>query len=113
MKTQKLDLEAIEARANAATEGPWVVTASRSGRSLSVGPDGFSGRERGERFREDAEFTAAARTDVPALVAFVRQLQAEVKDLREELRHVTRDAQQDLYEAARQARGEARDRGDW
>ena len=61
-------LNEIEARANAATEGPWNVFMGRidhPGRSLvavayDVGCD------------EDAEFIAHARTDVPALVAALR-----------------------------------------
>lgn len=61
-------LDEIEARANAATEGPWNVFMDRidhPGRSLvavayDVGCD------------EDAEFIAHARTDVPALVAVAR-----------------------------------------
>ena len=58
-------LNEIEARANAATEGPWDVFMGRidhPGRSLvAVAYD--VARE------EDAEFIAHARTDVPTLVA--------------------------------------------
>ena len=61
-------LNEIEARANAATEGPWNVFMGRidhPGRSLvAVAYD--VARE------EDAEFIAHARTDVPALVAALR-----------------------------------------
>ena len=65
-------LDEIEARANAATEGPWMGIRY---------PDGFLGRVIGgngfgvaEDFPDDAdaEFIAHARTDVPALVAALR-----------------------------------------
>ena len=61
-------LDKIEARANAATEGPWMGIRC---------PDGFLGRVIGgngfgvaEDFPDDAdaEFIAHARTDVPALL---------------------------------------------
>ncbi len=77
-----MDLDAIKARAAAATPGPWYV--ERGGEhgdpfwaiaailrdpygdnSLSCGSD-----------REVAEFIAHARTDVPALVAEVERLEA-------------------------------------
>ena len=65
-------LDEIEARANAATEGPWMGIRY---------PDGFLGRVIGgngfgvaEDFPDDAdaEFIAHARTDVPALAAVAR-----------------------------------------
>ncbi len=65
-------LDEIEARTNAATEGPWMGIRY---------PDGFLGRVIGgngfgvaEDFPDDAdaEFIAHARTDVPALVAALR-----------------------------------------
>ena len=65
-------LNEIEARANAATEGPWMGIRY---------PDGFLGRVIGgngfgvaEDFPDDAdaEFISHARTDVPALVAALR-----------------------------------------
>ena len=61
-------LNEIEARANAATEGPWDVFMGRidhPGKSvIAVAYD--VARE------EDAEFIAHARTDVPALVSVAR-----------------------------------------
>ena len=84
-----VDIDAIKARCEAATPGPWY--AERGGEfddpyysipsvcrdrygdnSLMVGSD-----------KATADFIAAARTDVPALVA-------EVERLRDELRHVER-----------------------
>lgn len=65
------DLRTIEARANAATPGPWF------GQSTGVYGDGFHlvGRAP-DTAATDLEFIAAARADVPALVAEVRRLRA-------------------------------------
>ena len=78
-------LDQIEARANAATEGPWTPD-----EYTEVDPDGFYELSRviapdpdGDDWcaigvvhtgilRPDADFIAAARTDVPALVAALR-----------------------------------------
>jgi hypothetical protein len=71
------ELKAIEARANAATPGPWDTTSEdcivAAGDNLcSAGMDGdYPGPKR----TDDAAFIAAARTDVPVLVAEVRRLQ--------------------------------------
>lgn len=91
----ELDLDAIEARANAATPGPWNAWDRGVGFHIALGderddwgrpedllPEGLRtdiGR------RADAEFIAAARTDVPALVAEVRRLRAELDELRRHL----------------------------
>lgn len=77
-----LDLDAIAARAAAATPGPWLATTD-NGRRDGIGIVGraelrgtgrciavFAGVE-GDR-AADAHFTAHARTDVPALLAVVR-----------------------------------------
>lgn len=73
-----MDLDVIEQRANAATEGPW----EYDGRTLW-------GRDDIGRIKavtpEDRVFTAAARTDVPDLVARVRELEAENEKLRDDL----------------------------
>ena len=79
-------LNEIEARANAATEGPW-----ESDEYTEIDPDGFYELSRviapdpddGEDYaigvvhvgilRPDATFIAHARTDVPALVAALRE----------------------------------------
>ena len=106
-ETKPLDLEAIEARANAATRGPLEavvlgvagVSATREEtiayltRCVDVGgpdywivlcdkPDGpadvcHSGN--GPTSRANADFIAHARTDVPALVAEVRRLRETLK----------------------------------
>jgi hypothetical protein len=102
-----MDLEAIKARAEAATPGPWFV--DRGGEindpyysipgvcrdrygdnSLMVGSD-----------RPTADFIAHARTDVPALVA-------EVEELRADLRIADDSTLVLLGLAARCARAEAR-----
>jgi hypothetical protein len=81
------EFEAIKRRADAATPGPW-----RNG--VNIG--GFSDEEHdvfgpkpthGKAFicnyalKPDAEFIAAARSDVPALVAEVERCQKEVQEL--------------------------------
>jgi len=100
----KLDLDAIEARAKAATPGPWTAdTKYASGDfGLIVGgdlgfardgvPDGTTWKvayvcyDNGDRpededrawyDEEDAEFIAHAREDVPALIAELRRLREE------------------------------------
>jgi hypothetical protein len=65
------DLQAIEARANAATPGPWQLTGGRDEVYDIIG----DGRDVVQQvLSPDAEFIASARTDVPALVAEVRRL---------------------------------------
>ena len=69
-----LDLDAIEARAEAATPGPWRQTASRRGyRDVLQTPDTYADRMIAKGCpNADAAFIAHARTDVPALVAELR-----------------------------------------
>jgi len=83
----ELDLDAIEARAQAATEGPWLIN-DREQTVRVIHPEGgmWLGEIMFDRsgedyldwtnmFRRDAEFIANARTDIPALLAIVRQQQ--------------------------------------
>ncbi|WP_435112189.1 hypothetical protein [Nocardiopsis synnemataformans] len=83
-----MDLEAIEARANAATEGPLRIEVQEFGRvvlspagrvvaSVSLASDAQE--------KADAEFFTAARTDVPDLVARVRALEDENQRMRDEI----------------------------
>jgi len=78
-------LASIEARANAATEGPW-----EQGHNWDAS-QWIKGGSGGRKFRPssdtsygwvpttaDAEFIAHARTDVPALLALVRDQQAKL-----------------------------------
>lgn len=95
-----LDLDSIEARANAATEGPWLAHDERSDLReenpdvnpmwvvAHMEPNGviwvrdIADIGGGEQDETDAEFIAHARTDVPALVAALREARAEVERLR-------------------------------
>lgn len=83
---EAIDLDAIEARADGATPGPWgtvddgslmapyVSVACDDGPILTCPECHTDGGGR----RLDAQFIAAARADVPALVALVRRLRAEL-----------------------------------
>jgi hypothetical protein len=70
-----LDLDAIDARASAATPGPWIATQFPGATTgwLEGPPRGYDG-EFGNP--HDAEFIAHAREDVPDLVQRVRELEA-------------------------------------
>jgi len=97
---ETLDLDAIEARAKAATPGPWFRVDPPWGDSNWVNaqfedPHGglfIADCEAQENDGEsegnapaDAEFIAHARTDVPALFAAVRERDAEIARLRDAL----------------------------
>jgi hypothetical protein len=84
------ELQAIRARAEAATPGPWTEgvgkVAGGETRELVIGADGRTiiamayggfGHPTPDCTREDRAFIAAARTDVPALLAEVDRLKAE------------------------------------
>jgi hypothetical protein len=82
------EIDEIEARANAATDGPWCTdsweiyqgTEYVPGISMWIG-ETCRGSSTPEQDRADAAFVAAARTDVPALLAEVRRLRAQVAEL--------------------------------
>jgi hypothetical protein len=99
MKMNDLDLDAIERRANAATPGPW--TYHDGCGYVEVPPCGAiefkPGWQRSVHFLArvhnnhvegedglgfDGAFIAAARTDVPALIARVRELEAECERMK-------------------------------
>lgn len=77
-----MDLDAIRARCDAATPGPWMVFEGaypygegyviESPADLVAG--NFDHEEGGIIRKEDAEFIAAARTDVPELLAEIERL---------------------------------------
>lgn len=69
------ELTAIEARAAAATAGPWVASHRYN---ICWDVDGPDANGPDMMPKGDAQFIAAARVDVPALVAEVRRLRAEV-----------------------------------
>ena len=67
----------LEALADAATPGPWAVDNDTDKRAM------IATREAGPiagMFRRDADFAAASREAVPALVAEVRRLRALVRE---------------------------------
>jgi hypothetical protein len=84
----KKELEAIEARENAATPGPWVekrltinAPARGLGATASEGKDlrfyACDASDDEVKPEADLEFICGARLDIPALVAEVRRLQAQ------------------------------------
>lgn len=81
------DLQEIEARAEAATPGPWrVVERVAFLDAFDVDTPGGSCLWEGYRdtcSKVDSEFIAASRTDIPRLLAEVRRLTAENERLRE------------------------------
>ncbi|AXH49052.1 hypothetical protein SEA_ECLIPTUS_101 [Gordonia phage Ecliptus] len=84
----ELDLDAIEARADAATEESWEI------RDGFIYPLSIRCSLGGIKL-SDAEFIAHARTDVPALVSRVRDLEAREKRVRTVL-----DAEEEVVESA-------------
>jgi len=78
-----LDLAAIQARADAATSGPWRF-GDLGGVRWTVWQQGvvpFDSTVMRADSRDDAEFIVAAREDIPALLARVRALVEERDDL--------------------------------
>ena len=80
-----IDLEAIEARANAATPGKWEAKTNRhpecSGEAWGWidGPvENWCWTDRRAHSRADAEFIANAHQDIPALLAEVKRQAAEI-----------------------------------
>ena len=81
-----IDLDAIKARCEATTPGPWEVNGSPHDRHIAtVGRHYITKPDRAGRSAhndEIAAFIAHARTDVPALAAEVERLRAENEVLR-------------------------------
>ena len=85
------ELDAIEARATAATAGPWTYEGSgcihtRATEHYDPEDEAYvlevlRGPDDPSRHTANGRFVAAARTDVPALVAEVRRLRTEVERL--------------------------------
>lgn len=81
-----IDLDEIERRANAATPAPWTPPTERErgpgcdDRACVVDHEGCAVWP--WHRREDMEFAYAARVDVPALIARVRELEAERDEAR-------------------------------
>lgn len=106
--TERPDLDAIEARANAATEGPWTSAYEDYGgemwyggrgcgiwriggplQCVVAGSDQYEQGEERERSRRrcasDAAFIAHARADVPTLVGYARRLEKALDVARERI----------------------------
>lgn len=74
------ELEEIRARVEAATPPPWTVThAWREPTKWSVDPVAPMQEDDIFRTKEDAEFVAYARDDIPKLLAEVERLQGELR----------------------------------
>ena len=74
-----IDLEAIEARANAATPGPWGEGgATVYDEQLIPICHCMATRDRYKDERQNADFIAHAREDIPALLAEVKRQAAEI-----------------------------------
>lgn len=80
MSDQDLDLDRLEALANAAAEGPWRYTPTILGlpnTTVMSGNEQIGYAAVGTFLAPNAEFIAASRTAVPALIAEIRQLRAQ------------------------------------
>ena len=109
------EFAAIEARANAATEGPWVrvenvhaeswVAVKGFEETRPITHDAFRphfSTSPADYGRANAEFVAHAREDIPALLAAVRERDntiARVRDIVESV-HVSDDLDPDGYQVA-------------
>ena len=84
----ELDLDAIQQRADAATQGPWVAAHERNDEgdwydaAITFKDDRWPDKPQELGFAqyqaEDAEFIAHARIDIPTLIAEVRSLRDEL-----------------------------------
>lgn len=100
---EPLDLAAIQARADAATEGPWETMRAGLLGTRVVHVDGeWEGIVPAEFITmvtpalkkfDDALFMAHARTDVPALLAYARDLEARVGRVEAEAYQLCAEAQ--------------------
>ncbi|MFI9154531.1 hypothetical protein [Streptomyces sp. NPDC053367] len=96
--TDQPDLDQIEARANAATPGPWTLELEQCDCSdgychhgtyvSAIYAEGERRDELGDFSDDDWRFVIHARTDVPALVAEIRRLRAALT----EIRHLHKDS---------------------
>lgn len=83
-------LRAIKARADAATPGEWRFGQVAGGKFIFAPYDGYApGYEsileaKAVKSDADLEFAASARKDVPALLAYIEELHADLRLHREE-----------------------------
>ena len=75
------DLDAIRVRCEAAAPGPWVRDKLEI-RSFVGGRCQMLIYDEGGHDEQDAEFIANARTDIPALLAYIDGLEREVAELK-------------------------------
>ena len=100
----ELDLAAVEARARAATPGPWSydgqhdeITAPRGEEYWVVAsewrntPNAAPSDQFGHQYSADFDFIAHAREDVPGLLAAIREAQERIAALEAALRDVVHD----------------------
>jgi len=93
MTTIEQRLREIEERASKASPGPWRAIREASADETACGYDLYSldgptWLEEGDYAylaRNDAEFAAHARDDIPWLLSLIRELDAEIRRLRERL----------------------------
>jgi hypothetical protein len=76
MSENKLDLQAIRKRAEAADTGPWFCEDGNIYTKTEIAP-GCPGMIAEFVYRDEAEFIAHARQDVPALIAEVERLREQ------------------------------------
>lgn len=88
-----INLDEIERRANAATPGPW---GHEMGAVLSIPTGGRFVASVGKQCMNDAPFIAAARTDVPALIARVRELEDRLSDTEDRRYRLTQELDEAL-----------------
>jgi hypothetical protein len=114
-----LDLDAIEARANAASYGPWGIELRKEDDptdfpfyvmgedwEVSVAAIFIRGTEHPQDLA-DAEFIAHARDDIPALVQRVRELQDALTPFAEAYENNPVHSDPEFKEAAHVLRGES------
>jgi hypothetical protein len=95
----ELDVAAIRARCEAATDGPWLIDSLESGEYglfIDRDPDaerlGCGGRQvAGWLTEANAEFIAHARADLPAALDEIERLRAALDEARAEVERLTRD----------------------
>jgi hypothetical protein len=83
------DLEAIQARVDAADKGPWgehsLYVHNATGAVVAALDWNAATREEYEELKANSKFISHARTDVPALLAYVAELEGERDVLRDQV----------------------------
>ena len=116
------ELDAMRARAEAATRGPWVTMAHSSAAKKGTTAYGVWPQRRGAvslatfhpgHAEEDAAFIAAARSDVPRLLDAYEELRTLARELAVRLAqvHVASTTAESVRDGYREALAKARDAG--